>query len=386
MRVKGVLRNMIENLQKILQEKNYTLIEYINDNEIVVEYDGYRVIKTKKNIANTKPNVFNKNNPYYQDNIQELVTRKNKGVKVETIYQIKQNGNHRKRVSMICICGKPFSKTLDHIYSDTYCLCNKCSKLQQTSISNRNYRKKYIKDIQNAGYRILDKNVKLQSNKPVEVEEVATGYRGFIYPNTVKNYKKLLVFSLHTNKKNLIYNLNIFAKAQGCNTVVTELVDSDNYATQRIKCQCGICHNLFITTYRAFSVYNGKWYCDNCTSRISKNEKKVQTYLEQHEIQYIKEFRINACKDDKPLPFDFYLTDYNCFIEVDGEQHYKIVKYGNETDEIAQKRLLKTKEHDNIKTEYCNNWNIPLLRLPYWEFYNNNYQSIIFNFLNTVQK
>ena len=61
-----------------------------------------------------------------------------------------------------------------------------------------------------------------------------------------------------------------------------------------------------------------------------------------------------------PLPFDFYLHDYNVCIEYDGIQHFKPIEYfGGE--EAFQKRQL----NDKIKTEYCIDNHITLIRLPY---------------------
>lgn len=33
----------------------------------------------------------------------------------------------------------------------------------------------------------------------------------------------------------------------------------------------------------------------------------------------------------------------------------------------GENNLKTTKRHDTIKTAYCNNHGIPLLRIPYWE-------------------
>ena len=65
------------------------------------------------------------------------------------------------------------------------------------------------------------------------------------------------------------------------------------------------------------------------------------------------------------MPFDFYLPDYNTCIEYDGELHYKAVDYFGGDD-----ALMNTKCRDEIKTQYCKENNIKLIRIPYWEFDN----------------
>jgi hypothetical protein len=77
-----------------------------------------------------------------------------------------------------------------------------------------------------------------------------------------------------------------------------------------------------------------------------------------------------SAKYSKPLPFDFYLPDYNMIIEFDGEQHYK-------QSHFTHSNLSYTQAHDIIKNDYCKNKNIKLIRIPYWEL--NNIETILNN-------
>ena len=103
--------------------------------------------------------------------------------------------------------------------------------------------------------------------------------------------------------------------------------------------------------------------CPKC--RESKGERSIYKLLEEYNITYIREYRFNECKDINTLPFDFYLPDFNTCIEFDGEQHYASCDFygGDEAYEIR-------KLHDNIKTSYCINNNIKLIRIPYWDYCN----------------
>ena len=84
--------------------------------------------------------------------------------------------------------------------------------------------------------------------------------------------------------------------------------------------------------------------------------------LEKSNIKYIKENTFIECRNKLPLPFDFYLPDYNTIIEFDGIQHYKAVKcFGGE------KRFKETKKHDKIKNNYCEKNNIKMVRIKYDE-------------------
>lgn len=77
------------------------------------------------------------------------------------------------------------------------------------------------------------------------------------------------------------------------------------------------------------------------------------------------------CRDKLPLPFDFFLPFHNMCIEYDGELHYK--KFENSFN--GKLKLEVTKKHDKMKTLYCKNYNIRLVRIPYWR--KNNIKDIL---------
>ena len=100
--------------------------------------------------------------------------------------------------------------------------------------------------------------------------------------------------------------------------------------------------------------------------KISKGELKIKTYLTQNNIEYIREYKYDNCKNKLRLPFDFYIPKYNTCIEYDGEFDYK--PYKNEDKYI---KILNThKYRDYIKTQYCMDNTIKLIRIPYWDFDN----------------
>jgi hypothetical protein len=110
----------------------------------------------------------------------------------------------------------------------------------------------------------------------------------------------------------------------------------------------------------AYHHLNRKQGCPNCKSSVGENT--VKKYLDDNKIKYIKQYRFNDCKNKQPLPFDFYLPDYNMCIEYDGEQHFKPhIFFGGDVGF----ELLKI--NDYIKENYCINNNIKLLRIKYDE-------------------
>lgn len=97
--------------------------------------------------------------------------------------------------------------------------------------------------------------------------------------------------------------------------------------------------------------------CPKCNS--SKGELLIENFLILNNINYQKQFIFNDCRLVNPLPFDFYLTDYNICIEFDGIQHSSKDKSQSfYHDDSIKKR-------DEIKNLYCKNNNIDLYRISY---------------------
>lgn len=103
--------------------------------------------------------------------------------------------------------------------------------------------------------------------------------------------------------------------------------------------------------------------CPRCSMRQSHYMDVVETYLLSHNIKFEKEKRFNDCKNIRALPFDYYITDANICIEVDGEFHYpKNNVYINRASEYEMVAY-----RDSIKTDYCRQHGIKLIRLPYFD-------------------
>lgn len=112
----------------------------------------------------------------------------------------------------------------------------------------------------------------------------------------------------------------------------------------------------------------GGWGCPHC--RLSRGEKKISNFLDSKYIKYEQQHSFHDCRYVHVLLFDFYLPDYNTAIEYDGEQHYRPVKFGGKNDEKSDERFELTKIKDGIKTRYCEDKGIKLIRIPYTEFDN----------------
>ncbi len=102
--------------------------------------------------------------------------------------------------------------------------------------------------------------------------------------------------------------------------------------------------------------------CPTCSE--SKGERVVRDWLEEHNINYIRQHRF---ADLKSYPYDFYLPNFNLLIEYNGEQHYKEKPDFFHKSPGSFDGQLK---RDRIKKEYAEKNGIELLVIPYWEFKN----------------
>lgn len=98
--------------------------------------------------------------------------------------------------------------------------------------------------------------------------------------------------------------------------------------------------------------------CGYCI-RPSRGEERIESVLNKYNIRFDRQKKFIGCKNIASLRFDFYLPDCNMAIEYDGEFHYKETSLGND--------LEGQRNRDAIKTKYCAENNIVLLRIPYWE-------------------
>ena len=142
-----------------------------------------------------------------------------------------------------------------------------------------------------------------------------------------------------------------------------QLINSDiEVIEEYIDAKTSILHKCKIDGYIWFAVPDAVLHgcgCPQCAE--SSGERQIRQWLEKHNIKYEYQKSFDDCRDILPLPFDFYLISYNCCIEYDGRQHYESIEFFG-----GQEHLKYVKSHDNIKTEYCKNNNIKLLRIPYF--------------------
>lgn len=104
--------------------------------------------------------------------------------------------------------------------------------------------------------------------------------------------------------------------------------------------------------------------CPLCKNK-SFGEKQIYKWLIDNSINFETQKKYDKCKNQRELPFDFYLPNQNILIEYDGKQHYIPINYMGGVSEFEYR-----KQNDKIKTEFAELNKIKLLRISYNEISN----------------
>lgn len=139
--------------------------------------------------------------------------------------------------------------------------------------------------------------------------------------------------------------------------------DSSQYVNSRtnIKIYCNRCNLFFDQRPNHHLSGHG---CPKCFE--SKGENRVAKYLLENNIIFTPQKTFKTLRDIRPLFPDFHLENLNLLIEYDGRGHY-VACFGS-TPQEKQKNLEDCQRRDKIKTEWAKANNIPLLRIPYWDY------------------
>lgn len=132
--------------------------------------------------------------------------------------------------------------------------------------------------------------------------------------------------------------------------------------------------------------------CPHC--RSSKGEIKIEDFLKYNHLKYEKEYSFDNLRSEEgyKLRFDFALLEEDntvwCLCEFDGIQHFELTNFSYRKDDDSYKRAElkyeRLKKSDELKNIYCQVHNIPLIRIPYYDF--DNIEDILAKELNLKVK
>lgn len=262
-------------------------------------------------------------------------------------------------------CGNIYSVTPHEFIGG-----HRCPKCQHRSYKKTN--EEYLQEVNNIWkneFEILSEY--RNANTKIDVKHIPCGNVYTISPRGLLGGKS----PCRCNKESPFKKTDEAFKEELRVLTNEEYISEENYidANTSILFRHIKCGSIFETTPHRFLSKHTR--CPFCNG--SKGEQAVQSYLDYNNLKYKREFTFDDCINKAPLPFDFaVIKDEKLgIIEFDGKQHFESIEWFG-----GQEGFEYTKHNDNIKNKYCEENNIPLLRIPYWDF--NNINSLIDNFIN----
>lgn len=283
--------------------------------------------------------------------------------------------NSKKPMRFVCECGNVFVTDWNH-FQQGRTICTECAKRKQ-------YNEK----------RLTEDDIRARIARRSDSVWVAGEYKNensvltlrcacgnlftadcemILYGRSYLRCKACSSKLRSSDRKTEISFIAAYAEDHGAKLLSTEYVAAREPLLFR--CSCG---RTFKRSWNDF--YSGQSYrCRYCAKRVSRGEWEVEKILSQEGVFYEREKKFPDCVDERPLPFDFYLPDYNMCIEFDGEQHYREVAFGG-----SKEHFEKVRAHDQIKTDYCTANGIKLVRIPY---YNAEFADIVISSMLTPRE
>lgn len=321
-------------------------------------FDENQIVQVRWNNSNrewyeSKGYIFTKRNDFFDVKAKDLSPSSNARIKAACDYC----GEEYDAYFVVLMDGRKI------VQKDC---CRNCTGKKTSDVSKQKRAEKYISLAQSIceenGYILLttiDDYIDLH----MDISFICSkhGCQTMMLDNFIRGHK-CRDCSYEERAKNLRHDIK-YVKEYIENINGNKLLNPEDYKdtfTRNLKILCS-CGNVFTTSFSNYSKY-GVNTCYSCSCKESSGEKCIRDYLELNNLEFIQEKRFIDCRDNKPLPFDFYLPNYNLVIEFDGQQHYE-PKFGEEN-------FAQTQKHDKIKNKYCKDNNINLLRIPYWEGHN----------------
>lgn len=119
-------------------------------------------------------------------------------------------------------------------------------------------------------------------------------------------------------------------------------------------CQCDCGNEKIVSTNDLTSHHTNSCGCLKC----SLGELKIKEILQKNNISFVQEKTFKDCIYVSRMRFDFYVDD-KYLIEYDGKQHFELTGWR------TKEEFEEDKIRDQIKTNWCEINNIPLIRIPY---------------------
>jgi len=245
-------------------------------------------------------------------------------------------------------------------------------------ISPKKTTKEYIEEI----YELLGEEYTILGEYETNKTKILTrhnvcGYEYYVRPNDILSRGRRcpkcanIIRGMTRKKDTTIFKQEVYDLVGEEYTVLGE------YKTNKTKIL--VSHNICGNKYEVRpNDFQQGYRCPECNNLYKESFaiKEIKNFLNENNIRYECEIIFDECKNQRHLPFDFYIkTDLSSvgfiLIEFDGIQHFKAKGF------ISEEKVIKTQINDRIKDEFCKQYGIPLLRIAF----NENYIKILNKFL-----
>lgn len=275
----------------------------------------------------------------------------------------KWDGTDKKYNFKCTNCGEVMEKVFS-IFKQGHTLCKECGYKKASKSKTRTH-EQYLQDLINSKCKAVPIESFINVMTPIFHKCPNCGNENWkVKPDSLlsgrsKYCPKCSKLKLKTHEE---FTKEVFDLVNNEYEIVNEYKGSLN----PIYIKHNICGNIYKLN-KAGNFLEGK-RCPYCKS--SHGENKLLEIFTKHQIKFIKEYTFDNLigLGGRLLRFDFaifYKNKLSCLIEYQGEQHYKHISKWMTKEEYEC--LIK---HDNLKRKYCQDNNIKLIEVPYWQYDN----------------
>lgn len=262
------------------------------------------------------------------------------------------------KLDLVCKCGRQFKTSFSNFKSANKRQCNDCGR-KNIGIQLRKTNREFIQevfDLVGDEYKFLEEYT--NSKAKIKCRHNTCGYIWGVTPNSfLRGSRCPNCFGTHL-KTQKQFEGEIYGLTKGEYTILGTYINTNT--------KIGIRHNVCGYEYMVLptNFLNQSQRCPQCAE--SKGEQAIRLYLERNNINFQVEYSFEDLLGVRGglLRFDFAIfgkdDSVQFLIEYDGEFHFK-QQYDDDGFEDFQ-------IHDEYKNQYCKSNDIPLLRIPYWEF------------------
>ena len=267
-----------------------------------------------------------------------------------------KNGKLKRFYNTLCPSDNPYKLNIHKFIKGRRCTCEDCTGRiawtdERIKLELLNHDLEYIS---HEITRLYDKNVTFKcKNGSISTATV----HNLVARNWECSCEKCTGKIVFT-KERIIKELQDVSYAY-----INHYYDDKNHL--RVECECEHGH-YYNCNFWNFVHENVR--CGQCNVK-SHGETQIYNDFTSFGIKFIHEDIFEGCVYKDYLPFDFVVYDKDCnvvcAIEYDWKQHYEPVRFGSQTQEEAEECFKNQQLRDKIKTDYCSDNNIPLVRVSY---------------------